>query len=82
MCILQSAIVVSDELMADLKKAISEGNEQIISFQNERVYKWKKMDEYQYSILQKKSNLIDLVELFRNRVTYECLAAFGFDGSI
>ena len=30
--------------------------------------------------LAKKSNLIDLVELFRNRVTYECLATFNFDG--
>ena len=32
--------------------------------------------------LAKKSNLIDLVELFRNRVTYECLATFNFDGSL
>ena len=37
---LQSVIVVSDELIADLKKAISEGNEQII-FLNERVYSKK-----------------------------------------
>ena len=29
-----------------------------------------------------KSNIIDLWELFRNRVTYECLATFNFDGSM
>ena len=40
------------------------------------------MDQYQYLILQKKSNLIDLVKLFRSRVTYECLATFNIDGSI
>ena len=34
----QSAIVASDELISDLKKAISKGNKQIISFLNERVY--------------------------------------------
>ena len=34
----ESAIVASDELIADLKKAIIEGDEQIISFLNEGVY--------------------------------------------
>ena len=33
---LQSAIVGSDELIADLKKALSEGDKQILSFLNER----------------------------------------------
>ena len=32
--------------------------------------------------LAEKSNLISLVELFHNRVTYKCLATFNFDGSI
>ena len=32
--------------------------------------------------LAEKSNLIDLVELFCNRVPYECLAAFNFDDSM
>ena len=32
--------------------------------------------------LGEKSNLIGLVELFRNRVTYECLATFNYDGSM
>ena len=32
--------------------------------------------------LAEKSNLIDLVELFCNRVAYECLAMFNFDGSM
>ena len=34
------------------------------------------------SNLAEKSNLIDLVEHFCNRVNYECPAAFNFDGSI
>ena len=37
LCTLQSAIAGSDELISDLKKAISEGNEQIISFLNKQV---------------------------------------------
>ena len=37
----QSAIAASDELIADLKKTISEGDEQIISFLNEQVYSKK-----------------------------------------
>ena len=32
--------------------------------------------------LAEKNNLIDLVELFWNRVTYECLATFNFDSSM
>ena len=32
--------------------------------------------------LAEKSNLIALVELFRNRVTYDCFAAFNFGGSM
>ena len=35
-CTLQSAIAASDELIAELKKAISEGNKQI--FLNQQVY--------------------------------------------
>ena len=31
--------------------------------------------------LAKESNPIDLVKLLRNRVTYQCLPAFNFDGS-
>ena len=38
---LQSAIAASDELIADLKKTISEGDEQIILFLNEQVYSKK-----------------------------------------
>ena len=32
--------------------------------------------------IAEESNLIVLVELFHNRVTYGCLVAFNFDGSI
>ena len=32
--------------------------------------------------LAEKSNLIDLVKLFRNRVFYECLSTFNFNGSM
>ena len=35
--ILQSAVFASNTLITDLKKAISEGDEQILSFLNERV---------------------------------------------
>ena len=114
---LQSAIVASDELITDLKKAISEGDEQIISFLNERVYSKKSSirdiipknktinfsNDYVQKVpcgekgkanqmekdglisifnLLKKSNLIDLVELFCNRIIYECLANFKVDGSM
>ena len=114
---LQSAIVASDELIDDLKKAISEGDEQIISFLNERVYsknssirdtipKNKRIDfsnEFVQQIpggkkemanqmerdgllsilnLAEENNIIDLVELFRNRITYECLSVFNSDGSM
>ena len=39
--ILQSAVVASNTLITGLKKAISEGDEQILSFLNERVYSEK-----------------------------------------
>ena len=32
--------------------------------------------------LAQKSNLINLGKLFHNRVTYDCLATFNFDGSM
>ena len=35
-----------------------------------------------FNLAEKKNNLIDLLELFSNRVTYECLATFNFDGSM
>ena len=38
---LKSAIVAPDELIADLKKAINEGDETILPFLNERVYSKK-----------------------------------------
>ena len=38
---LQSAFVASDELIADLNNAISEGSKQILSFLNKRVYSKK-----------------------------------------
>ena len=114
---LQSAIVASDELIDDLKKAISEGDEQILLFLNERVYsknssirgtipKNKRID-FSNDFLQQrpggkrekanqmerdgllsilnlaeKNNIIDLVELLRNRITYECLSVFNSDGSM
>ena len=101
---LQSAIIASDELIDDLKKAISEGDEQILSFLNEWVYsknssirdtipKNKRIDlpnDFLQQIpggkkekanqmerdgllsilnLAEKNNIIDLVELLRNRIT-------------
>ena len=56
---LQSAIVASDELIDDLKKAISEGDEQIISFLNERVY--SKNSSIRNTI--PKNKIIDFYEL-------------------
>ena len=110
---LLSAIVASHKLIADLKKAITEGDKHIISFLNERVYSKKssirdtipKNKRINFSNdyilkekekanqmekdglistfnLAEKSNLIDLVELFCNRVACECLATFNFDGSV
>ena len=114
---LQSAIVASNVLIEDLKKAINEGDEQIELYLKERVYtknsslrdtitRNKRMDFANDNIptpnggvkekanqmekegllsifnLAEKSKLIDLGELFRHRVTSECLGAFNFDGSM
>lgn len=56
--------------------------QQLLCGQKEKANQTEKDELIWIFNLAKERNLIDLVELFCNRVTYACLATFNFGGSV